>query len=279
MEYKNILLRVEQPIATITLNRPTKLNALSTALYVELEQAINEIDENREVRVLVLRGAGRAFCSGNDMSEVCSSLSEWRHRISEISRRILKLWNLRPVTIAMVHGYCLASGCELAAMCDLTIASEDAQFGEPEIHHGSMAQVFLPWIIGMKRAKQFVLMGEAINADEAERIGLVNMVVPPLRLEEETYALARRLARIPARGLEYNKRAINKMFEFAGLGHGRDYIDEVSTIVHSLMFDVKGPEGVNLQEIKYRDGVKAFIQARAARMKDNEPEAIAPSPE
>ncbi|MCI0428156.1 MAG: enoyl-CoA hydratase/isomerase family protein, partial [Nitrospiraceae bacterium] len=257
---------------TITLNRPAKVNAMSTAMWVELEKAMDEAENDAAIRVLVLRGAGRAFSSGNDMSERTSSLGAWQHRLTEISRRILKLWNLRPVTIAMVHGHCLASGCELAAMCDITIASEDAKFGEPEIHHGSMAQVFLPWVLGMKRAKEFILTGDSIDAHTAERIGLVNRVVPPDRLEEETYTLARRLAKVPAVGLEFNKRTINKMFEFAGLIDGRDYMDQVSTIVHVLMSEVEGPAGEGLQQVKYAEGMKAFLKARAARMGAKGPE-------
>lgn len=266
MSYETILLERNDAICTITLNRPAKLNAMSTALWGELERAMDEVESDAAIRVLVLRGAGRAFSTGNDMSEPCSTMSEWYQRLQEISRRILKLWNLRPVTIAMVHGYCLASGCELAAMCDITIAAEDAKFGEPEIHHGSMAQVFLPWVLGMKRAKEFILTGDSIDAGTAERIGLVNRVVPVDRLEQETSALAQRLARIPAVGLEFNKRTINKMYEIAGLLDGRDYMDQVSTIVHVMMSEVAGPEGKALQEIKYKEGMKAFLSARSARI-------------
>ncbi len=213
------------------------------------------------------------------MSEPCFTLREWHARVAEISRRILRLWRLPQVTIAMVHGYCLASGCELAAMCDLTIASDDARFGEPEIQHGSMAQVFLPWIIGMKRAKEFILTGETIDAHAAQRMGLVNRVVPRESLESETYALAAKLAAIPAEAIRFNKQTINKMFELAGLQHGRDYMDQVSAILHMLMFDVAGLEGEQLQKIKYEQGMKAFLQARAARSPESQPPAQPQPPE
>jgi len=266
MDYETIVIARDGAIFTVTLNRPEKINAMSTAMWAELERAMDEAETDPAVRVLVLRGAGRAFSSGNDMSERTSGIGDWRRRVSEISRRILKLWNLRPVTIAMVHGHCLASGCELAAMCDITLAAEDAMFGEPEIHHGSMAQVFLPWVLGMKQAKEFILTGDPIDARTAQHIGLVNRVVPADRLEEETYALARRLARIPAVGLEFNKRTINKMYEIAGLLDGRDYMDQVSAILHVLMSEVSGPQGKALQEIKAKEGMKAFLEARASRM-------------
>ncbi len=265
METKTILVEQEDGVATVTLNRPEKLNALSTQLYRELETALDRLEADAQTRVVVFRGAGRAFSSGNDMSEPCYTLRQWHTRVTDVSRHILRIWNLRPVTIAMVHGYCLASACELAAMCDITVASDDAKFGEPEILHGSMAQVFLPWVIGMKRAKEFILTGEQIDAREAERIGLVNRVVPGDELESETYALARRLAAIPGDATAFNKRTINKLYEFAGLQHGRDYMDQVSAILHVLMFEVEGREGEVLQNVKYEQGMDAFLKARRER--------------
>ena len=262
---ENVLFEVQGPVATATLNRPQKLNALSTALYEELEACYDRVAADDALRVLVIRGAGRAFSSGNDMSLPCRTLQEWRHRLTEIKRRTLKLWDLPKATIAMVHGYCLAGANELALACDFTVAAEGAQFGEPEIRHGSMAQLFLPFYVGPKKAREIILTGDYLTAVEMERLGLVNRVVPAASLEEETYALARKLAKIPSEAIRLNKRAMNKAMEVQGFRDSADYVDEVSTILHVMMFEVEDPEGAKLQEIKYEQGVKAFLQARAAR--------------
>jgi enoyl-CoA hydratase/carnithine racemase len=267
--YENVRFETEGPIATITLNRPEKLNALSTALYEELEQCYDRVAADDDIRVLVLRGAGRAFSAGNDMSLPCRTLREWHERLPEIKRRTLKLWNLPKVTIAMVHGYCLAAANELALVCDFTIASDDAVFGEPEIRHGSMAQLFLPYYVGQKKAREIILTGDHIPAVEMERFGVVNKVVPRKSLEEETYALARKMVKVPPDAIRLNKRVMNKAMEHQGLRDTADYTDEVSTILHVLMFDVKDPEGQKLQDLKYSQGVTAFLRARAARFEDN----------
>ena len=265
IENQFILVEQASAVTTITLNRPDKLNALSTKLYEELDRALEELERDASTNVIVFRGAGRAFSAGNDMSERCANMRQWRERLIDVSRRILKIWNHPKVTIASIHGYCLASGCEFAAMCDITIASEDAKFGEPEILHGSMAQVFLPWLIGMKRSKEWILTGDMMDAHTAERIGLVNRVVPRDKLESETQALARKIARVPPEAVEWNKKVINKLYEFSGLQHGRDYMDMVSTMLHMAMFEVEGKEGQKLQETKYQEGMKAFLKARAQR--------------
>lgn len=262
MELRTLLYEKRDRLATITLNRPQKANALSTELWHELERLLDRIEGDEGVRVVVIKGAGKGFSAGNDMSERCEGSQAWRQRLTHITQTTLKLWNLSKPTIAMVHGYCLAAACELAVVCDFVIAAEGAQFGEPEILHGSFAQLLMPWFVGLRKAKEIILTGENLSADEAYRLGLINKVVTPENLEEEVYKLAHKLSLIPPYAVSMNKRGINKAVEIMGILDAADYNNELSTIVHLLMFEVADAEGRGLQELKYQKGVKAFLESR-----------------
>ncbi|MFI5266158.1 MAG: enoyl-CoA hydratase/isomerase family protein [Chloroflexota bacterium] len=261
-----VLYDARDAIATLTLNRPEKRNALDRELYEQLDQAFDRAEADEAVRVVVLRGNGPSFSSGNDMSQPSSGdLRQWRERLTATSRRTFRIWSFPKPVIAMVQGHCLAGACEFALACDMTVAAEDAKFGEPEIRHGSMAQLLMPWYIGHKKVKELILIGDVIDAREAERIGMVNRVVPNDQLETETYALAVKLAKVPPDAIMLNKRGINFAYEAMGIRSASDYVDEISTMLHVLMFNVKDEEGQDLQRIKYEQGMKAFLKAREAR--------------
>jgi enoyl-CoA hydratase len=198
-------------LAIITLNRPDKMNALNSQAVAELIAATEEIEKNDDIRVVIITGAGqRAFSSGSDLTELQGITAvELRQRIESpnIIRKLSK-----PV-IAMIQGYALGGGLELALACDIRVASENAKLGFPEINHGWLpaggggTQV-LPWLVGEGMAMMLILKGEFISAVEAKQIGLVEMVVPAAHLETETQKLAEVIAKKPLEVLRLAKEAI-----------------------------------------------------------------------
>jgi len=183
MSYELLTLSVADRIATVTFNRPDKLNALNDATFVELARAIEEIRGREDVGGVILTGAGRAFVAGADISELAKMTpagAKWRARRGQTVFRALE--TLPKPVIAAVNGFALGGGCELAMACHLRIASEAAKFGQPEVKLGIVpgygGTQRLPRLVGRGRALQLLLTGEQIDAQEAFRIGLVNRVVP-----------------------------------------------------------------------------------------------------
>jgi enoyl-CoA hydratase len=202
----------------LVLNRPAKLNALSTELRDALTDAIAEAADDDRVRVIVIAGAGRAFCSGYDLSEAAPPTAwEWRDVLERDVRATLAVWSCPKPVIAQVHGYALAGGLELAMACDLVVAAEGSQLGEPEIRFGSApVTLLMPFLIGQKKTRELLLTGDLIDAVEAERIGLINRVVPADRLADEVGALADRLARVPPDVMAPTKLMLNRAMDAAG---------------------------------------------------------------
>ena len=212
-----VLVEDRGPVRVLTLNRPEKLNALSAALVESLSVELAEAATRQATRVVVIAGAGRSFCAGYDLSEEGGE-SGAEAGLRRSLDRLLELFDHPKPVIAQVQGHCLAGGCDLMMMCDLAVASEDAVFGQPEIRFGAavVAQV-MPWLIGARRAKELLMTGEdKLPALEAQRIGLVNRVVPRDRLEDETMRLADGLAVVDPYVMQMTKRAINRGWEAAG---------------------------------------------------------------
>jgi enoyl-CoA hydratase len=214
-----VLLREETPWGVrLTLNRAAKLNALNVELRDALSAAIADAAADDRVRVIAIAGAGRAFCSGYDLSEAAPSTAwQWRDVLDRDVRATLAVWSCPKPVIAQVHGYALAGGLELAMACDLIVAADDAQLGEPEIRFGSApVTLLMPFVIGQKKTRELLLTGDLIDAAEAERIGLVNRVVPADRLAAEVNALAERLARVPPDVMAPTKLMLNRAMDAAG---------------------------------------------------------------
>jgi len=165
------------------LDRPQKLNALNGALVHALMDALDAAEADPDVRVIVLEGAGRAFCSGYDLTEEAGSEIGgpvvWRELLAADVAATLRFLDSPKPVIAQIHGYALAGGLELAMACDLIVAAEGTMLGEPEIRYGSApVTLLMPYLIGQKRTRELLLTGDLIDAEEAERMGLVNRVVP-----------------------------------------------------------------------------------------------------
>jgi enoyl-CoA hydratase len=219
-------------IAVITLNRPEKMNAMSTSLLDELERCFDRAKRDPAVHVALLQGAGRAFCAGYDLAPDDWILSQSgadfdgpvdavvdREDVTEILERWLRLWKFPKPIVAKVQGLCLAGAGELLGVADLVVAASDAKFGHPAGRDLGIPVTlsFWPMLIGMRKTKELLFTSKLIDGDEAERLGLVNVAVPADELEDAVWALARDVARTAPTGLKMSKLATNRWFENMGL--------------------------------------------------------------
>lgn len=217
MNYENILVDREEKIAIITLNRPQVRNALSRATIDELANALGELEKDSQVRVVIITGAGdRAFSAGADIKELAAisgreEAQAMAHRGQALTRRIEEM--SKPVIVA-INGSAVGGGCELALACDIRLAADTARLGQTEVNLGIIPGwggcVRLPRLAGSGMAKYLIYSGEMINAQEAQRIGLVDMVFPAAELPPQAKALAQKLAERPPLALAAAKRTISK---------------------------------------------------------------------
>lgn len=211
---------LDNHVATITLNRPEVMNALNREMYAELEQAFRDAHRDPEVRCVVLTGAGRAFCSGDDVKQIMlgeqrdetvTRLREVRPRPTPAAAAVLECD--KPV-IAAVNGPAVGWGMDLTLFCDIRIASENAKFGELFIKRGLVADIGglwrLPRVVGPSKAAELLFTGDVIDAREAERIGLVSRVVPPEELRAAAMEIARKIAANPPIAMRYMKEGLRK---------------------------------------------------------------------
>jgi enoyl-CoA hydratase len=250
----------------LTLNRPAKLNALSGPLVEALVAAVDRAAGDSEVRVIVLEGAGRAFSAGYDLTEESEGgiggPVGWRRALAVDVEATLRLLDCPKPVIAQIHGYALAGGLELAMACDLIVAAEGTQLGEPEIRYGSApVTLLMPYLIGQKKTRELLLTGDLIDAVEAERIGLVNRVVPPDRLAAEVDALADRLARTPPEVMAPTKLMLNRAMDAAGFRMAVEGGLDLGAIINAA----DTPEQREWDAIVKRDGLKAALAWRDRR--------------
>ncbi|USS41112.1 enoyl-CoA hydratase-related protein [Thermococcus aggregans] len=205
-----VIYEEREEIGIITLNRPEKRNALSKSMLSQLADILHKIADERRVKVAIIKGAGKCFSSGHDLKEVLNSdLHDAEETFENIKRVMIAIREAPQPVIAQVHGYALAAGCQLVAACDLAVASEETKFALSGINVGLFCftpTVFVSRNISAKRAFEMAFTGEMITAQEALEWGLVNKVVPKEKLEEETMALAKKLARHSLSVLETGKK-------------------------------------------------------------------------
>jgi enoyl-CoA hydratase/carnithine racemase len=215
--YEHILFERDGAIAHVTMNRPQRRNALSLAHMQELVSCLKGIGDGREARIVVLRGEGPAFCAGHDLSEMVGRDPEFYRRLFDVCCELMQtIQKIPQPVIAQVHGVATAAGCQLAATCDLVVASEDARFATPGVKIGlfcSTPMVALSRAVGQKKSMEMLLTGELISAREALTEGLVNRVVPAERLEAETRALAGKIAEASPLVVGVGKQAFYRQLE------------------------------------------------------------------
>ncbi|HJR98713.1 MAG TPA: enoyl-CoA hydratase-related protein [Actinomycetota bacterium] len=265
------LVKVEDvgPVRRLTMNRPDALNALNGELIEAISEAVRAAGDDEAVNVVILRGAGRAFCAGYDLNEDAEGGEHdaryWHEELALSTERMLELLDCPKPTIAQVHSYCLAGGTDLMLACDLAVVADDAKFGYVDVRFGSgVVSMFLPWVIGVRQAKELLFTGEdRVDAEEALRIGMVNRVVPADELDGATLELANEIAKNEPFVVQTTKRAVNRVWDVAGFRVAMAANTELDTMIETTNL----PARDEFRRITQEEGLKAAIAWRDARFR------------
>jgi enoyl-CoA hydratase len=274
--YKCIVLErlgADERLARITLNRPGKVNALSLTLFHEFRDCLRKLEADHECRVVIVAGAGRGFSAGYDLSPDDQTstrrtlidkknrrlLMEVRTALSEITDIQLYFWNMAKVTIAQIHGPCLAGGCELAMMADLVVAADDAQIGHPGLRGLGTARNgnLWPLVMGMRKAKELYYTGDSVSGTEAAACGMINYAWPADELEARTLAFAERIANITSDHLAVLKTTMNRFYENMGIYSSMRSATDLDALAqlteHTQDFHEQFAEGGFKHALRWRD--------------------------
>ena len=258
MAYKNIIVEKKEGIAKITINRPEVLNALNTATIMELTKAIKDLEDDKSIRVVILTGAGdKSFIAGADIKEMKEMSVLQAKEFAENGHNMLSnIRSSRLPYIAMINGYALGGGCEVLMNCDITIAAKSAKIGQPEINlgisPGFCGTQCLPRLVGRAKAKELMLTGDNISAEEAHRIGLLTKIVDDEKLEEETGKIAKKIA---------TKSPVQTSFIKALVNRGTD-IDMHSACALEISYFSSG-----FSTYDQKEGMNAFLEKRRPNFK------------
>jgi methylglutaconyl-CoA hydratase len=258
MTYRTLELKIDAGLATVTLNRPDKRNAISYELIEDLLAALDEVAKSPAL-VLILTGAGKAFCSGMDLDNLKALTGrspEHSLKDSETMARLFRsLYDFFKPTIAAVNGPAIAGGCGLATLCDFTLAVPDAKFGYTEVRIGfvpAIVSTFLLRQIGEKHARDLLLTGRIVSADEAYRIGLINEIVAPDKLLDRARELATQLMENSPASLTCTKRLLS--------GHAQELDTQIQSAVRE--------NAAIRSTYDFREGVSSFLEKRKPRWSD-----------
>jgi enoyl-CoA hydratase/carnithine racemase len=269
-EYSKIMYELKDNIAHLVFNRPEILNAIGKTTLNEINAAMDRAEADDAVRVIVLSGAGKSFSSGFDLKEQMErrpiGANMWREILDLEFTTTMRFWDSPKATIAAVHGVCLAGALEIALSCDLTVAAEDAVFGEPELKFGAgIVTMLLPWMTGPKQAKRIILTGEdKISAQEALRIGLISHIVPVGCHVEEALRIARRMAVMDPNLVAETKKALNRSYEIQGMQAALKTALDTDHTIESH----GSPDKQAFMEIARQRGLRAAITWRDERFVD-----------
>lgn len=259
MEYQKLIIEKQDRICIVKINNPEALNALNSQILQELGRAFDAIAEDAEVDVVILTGEGRSFVAGADIAEMSTMQAAAGKHFGELGAAVFRKIELlaKPV-IAAVNGFALGGGCELAMACDIRIASAKAKFGQPEvglgITPGFTGTQRLPRIVGLGKAKELIYTAAVIPADEAYRIGLVNQVVEPELLLEESMKMAKAIASKAQLAVRYSKEAINR---------GVETDMDTAIAIENYLF------GLCFATADQKEGMEAFLAKRKPEFKGN----------
>ena len=275
MAYDFIQYESSDGIGRVTLDRPEKLNALSRELQDELIDCMQHADDDLDVRVITLKGNGRAFCAGYDITPPKTPEAEKAsraqrdniradiHRMKRTPNTMNHILNLSKPVIVGVHGYCIAGGTDLAMHCDIILAADDAQIGFPPVRSmGTPPTHMWTYMVGPQWAKWFLLTGESVSGKRAEELGLVWKSVPGESLADEVETLARVMARIPWELLAANKSIVNKAMDLMGRGTLQYLAAETDAIAH------QAPIVKEFSKMSREQGLRAALEWRDGPFRD-----------
>ena len=254
---------VDGPIATLTLNRPDKLNAINSDMIEAINLAMDDAEDNYNVRAIILQAEGRAFSAGFDLDdEVWNSKEESniRQALESDFNMVMRFWDSPKPTVAAVQGYCLGGAMEMALACDITVASEDALFGEPEVSIASgVVALILPWLTGPKLAKELLLTADIkVSSQRIYEMGLINRITAPENLRDEALTIAETIAANDRLSVEITKKAINRTMEIAGMREA--LLDGLEADV--LLETSQSDEAKQFNKILDKEGLKAALAWR-----------------
>ncbi len=256
MAYENIIVETRGRVGIVTLNRPKVLNALNDALMNELGDALAKFDADEGIGAIVITGSDKAFAAGADIGAMKDRGFRDVYMGEFVTRNWERMKSVRKPVIAVVAGYALGGGCELAMMCDIVFAAESAKFGQPEIKLGIIPGAGgtqrLPRAVGKAKAMDLVLTGRMMDAAEAERAGLVSRVVPPDRLLEEALAAAAQIAEFSLPSVMMAKEAVNRAFE--------------SPLAEGMLFERRLFHALFATEDQ-KEGMAAFVEKRKPKFR------------
>lgn len=273
MSYQDLIYSVEDKVATVTLNRPDRMNALSHGLEAEIHRAFEEADADRGVRVIILTGNGPAFCAGYDQAGAPASgvrhsdpkgkshaefIEYWQRHDGGRASKWTQMWMLGKPIIAAVNGWAMGGGFWYQLAADITIASEKAVFAQPEVRHISNSSYLLTALCGWKVANRWALTGDHFDAQEALRIGMVNEVVPHDQLMPHTRALAKRIALVPEPAVRLNKAIAMQGALASGIHSSLLLEGSLSALAHSS----HNEDRERLFEAQRSNGLKAYLEMR-----------------
>ena len=270
MAYENILYATDDRVATITLNRPKKMNAMSLALCREVKDAVAKADADPEVRVVILTGAGgKAFSAGYDLLDPEGAtyrdkgIEGWHWRMNHDLEYNKSVWKCSKPVIAMINGFCLAGALELVQMCDVRYCSDDSKFGVVETRFSAaIACLSMPWVVG-QRCREYIYTGDTFGAEEAARIGLVSRVFPKADIEKEVTKIAKRMSRVALACLQWNKRAINNTYQTMGMNSALQYGAEAGAILDAT----ETPELKEFNRLRHTVGLGEAMKWRDDQFK------------
>lgn len=266
MSYTSLIYATDGPIATLTFNRPERMNAFSAPLMAEVKDAFAAADKDSAVRVVIVRGAGgRAFSSGYDIKDSAQlperSAADWRDRVRQDLQFTYAPWECSKPVIALIEGYCVGGGLEFALSCDMRYCSPHARFAVVEARFATgISTLIMPWVTG-HHCRRYIYSGDEFGADEALRIGVVDGIFEKEVLEREVTKLARRMGQVAMEYLTLNKQAINETFEIMGLRSALQSGGRVAAAISSS----NPAEFQEYHRIRRTEGLKAALKWRAAR--------------
>lgn len=252
MKFDNLDFIIEEGVAIITLNRPDKLNSFDNSMGANLHLALDHCMENDVVRCVLLTGAGRGFCAGQDLEEAISGVGDIEDHVeNKYNPMVRKIRAIEKPVIAAVNGVAAGAGANLAYCCDIILATESAKFIQSFINIGLVPDTggtyFLPRLVGLHKASVMTMLGEKMTAEEAKDLGLVYKVFPDGELMEGAVALAKRMAKMPTRGIGLTKRALNHSL--------RNSLDEQLAVEREL-------QGIAGRTLDNAEGINAFLEKR-----------------